>query len=263
MSVVTVVATYEAFNAPPRVRLDVTDTGDSPALNAANVFRVSASGTRSPVRTGDGNPLVLSGSGPRTALLYDYEMSYGLSVTYTTAESSGMFSNSISVTEDVPWLVHPGDPSLSVPLVVIETGVRSSAVRRGVHQPMGRAAPVVRTSGVRSAPEYVLQVRTETTIARMSMDRILADAGLLLLNVPASLGWGIGAEYVAVGDVRESRLYNWGGEQRRNWELPCLVVDAPIGGFQSQRTYVDLLNFPTYADLNAAYPTYTALLAGP
>jgi hypothetical protein len=89
MSAVTVVATVENSTNPqdpPRVRLNVTDTGTTPSLFAATVTRLDPDGQVVPVRTADGNPLTLlhkSGT-TRVGLLYDYEMPYGAPVTYST-----------------------------------------------------------------------------------------------------------------------------------------------------------------------------------
>jgi len=245
------------------VQLAVTDTG-TPNLFAANVLRNDPDGVQRPVRTPDGNPLVLTTSGAnRVGTLFDYEAPYGAAVTYSTIESPGTVSSPVTVAESSAWLIDPGAPALSVPIRIKQLGGRTRKVNRGVFYPMGRAAAVVQTDGQRKAAEYDLSVYTGTDDDRAELDALLDGAGVLLLNVPAANGWGIGAEYVSVGDVVEDRPFTYLGYADRVWTLPITVVDMPIGGSQSSRTYADLFAFTTYAALSAGYANYTALLAGP
>jgi hypothetical protein len=44
---------------------------------------------------------------------------------------------------------------------------------------------------------------------------------------------------------------------------PFDVVDAPVGGSQAARSYVDLLSYASYAQMDNSYSSYTALLSGP
>jgi hypothetical protein len=149
---VTVVPTVEADNVPPRVRLDVSGTSEI----ATTVMRLNPDGTRTPVRTPDGNALPLPGvvtvvdfgdatassdvvtfnsdgtasaaiadNGDGTApeavtggggLLYDYEAPFGALVSYTTLESPDTVSAEVVVPADQVWLIHPGVPALSMPV---------------------------------------------------------------------------------------------------------------------------------------------------
>lgn len=262
MSTVTVVPTVEPSTGPedpPRVRLDVTDTG-SPAVTSTVVTRLDPDGRAVPVRTTDGGPLSLAG-GP--ALLYDYGSPFGAPVRYSTLESPATVSSEVTVDELNVWLIHPGVPALSRPILAAGITGRTRRVQRGIHYPLGGLYPVVQTDGQRKAPEYTLTIRTTTATDREAIDTLLEDAGVLLLNVPAGLQWGITAEYVSAGDTVEDRLYAYGPEQRRTWQLPLLVVDRPEGGTQAERTLADLVEYPTLADLAAAYPTLLQLAAGP
>ena len=160
MSTIAVVATVEASNVPPRVRLNVTDTG-TPALASTTITRLNPDGTTTPVRTLDGNPLTLTTG---TGLLYDYEMPYGAAVSYSSLETPAASSAQVTVNVSSVWLVHPGVPSLSRPITVSKFGDRTSKVQRGVFHPMGRATPVVVTDGVRGSAEYELTVVTFTLL---------------------------------------------------------------------------------------------------
>jgi hypothetical protein len=124
MSTVTVAPTVELSNVPPRVRLDVTDSG-TPNLFATTVMRLDPDGALRPVRTQDGAPLTLGTSGSnRVGLVYDYEAPYGAPVSYSTLESPSTVSNPVTVDESRVWLVHPGVPALSLPITVAEIGER-------------------------------------------------------------------------------------------------------------------------------------------
>jgi hypothetical protein len=270
MSTVTVVATVESSTGPqdpPRVRLNVTDTGTSPALFSATVTRLDPDGRVVPVRTSDGNPLVLSTSGSnRTGLVYDYEMPYGAPVTYSTMETPGSSSAAVTVDEPNIWLVHPGVPELSMPVELRAGSLAEEewGVQQGVFFPMGREFPVVQTDGSRKAAQSSLTVAISS---RTDLDRIRAlvsDAGTLLLNVPDSLNLGIDTAYIAVGAIRNVRPSDIGSVALRDIVMPFQVVDRPAGGSQSERTYVDVLaQFSTYAAVRNSYANYTALLAGP
>jgi len=268
MSTITVTATVENSTGPldvPRVRLNVTDTGTNPALFAATVTRLDPDGRVVPVRTNDGNPLVLTTSGTtRVGLVYDYEMPYGAPVTYSTMETPTSSSAAVTVNESKIWLVHPGVPELSMPISVASVGNRTRSISRGVFYPMGRRSPVVQTDGQRKSTEGTLELNTLTLTDAARLETLTDDAGVLLLNVPASLNWGLPPSYIAVGDIEEQRVVDYAPEPRRVHVLPYTVVDRPAGGSQSERTYVDLLaQFSSYAALRNAYPSYTALLAGP
>ena len=245
------------------MKLDVTDTGTSPALFAATVTRLDSDGQTRTVRTADGNPLVLTTSGAtRVGTLYDYEMPFGVEVTYSTLETPANTATA-TVPETRVWLIHPGVPSISMPITAEKVGSRSRKAQRGVHYPMGRKYPVVQTDGSRKAAEYTLSVYTATVSEGANLEALLDDATPLLLNVPAAKGWGITAEYVSVGDVEEARVTRFPGEPARIWQLPLTVVDAPVGGSQAERSYVDLLEYSSYTELQSSYATYAALLAGP
>jgi hypothetical protein len=263
VSTVTVVATVETATTPQRVRLDVTDVG-TPNLFATTVTRLNPDGRVVPVRTLDGNPLTLTTSGAnRVGLLYDYEMPYGSPVTYSTQETPTSTSAEVTVDSSKAWLIHPGVPSLSMPITVSDWAARTRKVVRGVFQPMGRATAVVVADGTRKASEYTLTVLTQSQVELDNLAALTSDTSPLLLNVPAGKGWGTPTEYVSIGDIVETRSNRILVDPYRTWQLPCTVVARPAGGTQSARTYTDLLAYATYTDLANRYSDYFSLLAGP
>ena len=259
-----ITATPEPGGAPPRVRVDITDTRAVPATSVT-VLRTDPDGRQHAVRTSDGGPFGLTLFGTdRAGVLYDYEAPFGQQVTYTLAENLQAVS---PTTLDVPdvWLIHPGVPSRSMRIRVAGISPLARRVQRGVFYPLGNRYPIVNTDGRRKAPEGTLMVRTESDPDRAAMDALLDDAQTLLLNVPAAKKWGLTALYIAVGDAEEARFLNWGSHPYRNWPLPFVVVDRPAGGAQAQwnldevdAAYADLdevkATYPTLADLQANTP---------
>lgn len=255
---VTVAPTVEASNVPPRVRLNITASAGE---TSTTITRLNPDGSVVPVRTNDGNPLTISGG---TALLYDYETPFG-PVSYSSLESPGTVSAQVTIDAGSVWLVHPGVPALSmaVELRVGSLAEESYAVSQGVFRPMGRANPVIVTDGTRKGMQSSMTVGVDNANDLRAIRALISDAGVLFLNIPASLGYVVDSCYIAVGDVRITRPSTVGSDPHRDIELPFYVVDRPAGGSQAARTLLDLLDYPTLNSLQAAYPTLTALLAGP
>lgn len=257
---VTVTPTVDASNYPPRVRLDVSQSG-TPALTSTTINRVNPDGSLVPVRTSDGNPLPLSPGG----LAYDYEMPYQAAVAYTTVESPAVVSAQVTVPESRVWLVHPGVPALSVPVGNFRPGTftqRTAPITQNVYVVMGRVNPVVWTDGFRKGLQSSLTVLTKTPDELAALEAVLADGSDLLLNIPAGMGYTMNACYVAAGQATFAPVADKVFEQWIDVTLPFQVVDRPVGGSQSQRTLADLMTY-TLATLQAKYSTLAAVLAGP
>lgn len=266
MSTLSVAATAQPTNSPPRVKVDVTDTG-TPEIFLVTVVRTDTAGRTTVVRTYDGNPLQLVTSGStRVATIYDTEMPFGQDFTYSTLEQPANKSGVVSVTSTTPWLVHVGIPSRSVPVDLRpdtwQASERSAA--RGVFRPLGRANAVVSTDGQRKSRAASLTVRTETPAAGTAMELLIDDAGVLLLQVPPSLGYQMPTSYIAVGDVQEKRPSDIGAHTLRDWELPYVTVDRPAGGAQAQWTWADVIaTYPTWQALIDAKATWADVLIPP
>ena len=263
MSTITVTPTVEADNVPPRIRLDVSDA-NLPGYFETTVMRNHPDGTQQQVRTPDGEALQLATSGAnRVGLVYDYEAPFGQPVSYTTVEDAATVSGEVTVDADRAWLIHPGIPDLSRPVIIGDVSARTRTASRGVFYPMGRRSPIVHSDGQRKAASYTLTVYTDGDGDASSLEFLLDDLGTLLFNVSASKGYGIGTEYVSVGDVQETRPVRLLSDTARMWELSVTVTDRPVGGTTAERTYTDLLSFASYAELRASYADYQSLLAGP
>jgi hypothetical protein len=241
----TVTATAEPTATPPRVRLDLTTNKTS-----LTVYRVALDGTKTPVRTYDGGPLPVSGS---TALLYDPEAFFGQPYTYTTDDTATTASASVTVNSDVPWLVHPGVPTRSMPVEIADMSDRQAPANQSVRYPLNRRFPIVANDGQRKADSYTLTLRTTGQVELEALQELLDDLSVLLLNVPADPTWvDLSSEYVAVGDLARANPGRYVQFDKRLWSLPCSVTDRPAGGSQA---------FNTYAKSTALYATYSARLA--
>jgi hypothetical protein len=265
MAALTVVATPEPVNSPPRIRLDVTDTG-SPAITSVTVTRTGPEGTV-PVRTETGGPLVLTPSGGnQVGLLYDYEAITGEFYTYSTVETPVTPSASVHLDVTPVWLIHPGVPALSMPITMdVDAHTdRVYTMARGVFTAFGRADPIVITDGARKSPTGTLIVHARTATERASLRAILDDGTPLLLNIPVGMDLGVGSGFLAIGDVTESRRESWPGiDPLYTYTMDYQVVRRPVGGTQAERTYGDVLaDNATYDAVRMRYDSYSDLLAG-
>lgn len=259
----TFVVTPDPTNSPPRVRFDVT----IPAGTGGTVLivRTDPDGRGYPVRLAD--PAAFVG----TAWVgYDYETPYGASVSYAAAVTylnPGTVTDNLAATTTLSvsdvWLVHPGIPALSMRLdKVTSTGDRLRPVSRGIFEAFGRPDPIIVTDGKRKSVQASLSVRTRTLSELAALIALTADCAVLLLNVPASLGWGLVNEYVSFGDLGEAREVDIGADPYRITSGPYHVVSRPVGGSQSQRTWATVLaESATWQDVLNTRTTWSELLA--
>lgn len=250
-----ITAASQPTNIPPRVQLTVSGLTDA----TTTILRNDPDGRSRAVRGAE--PLTLTGGG---GVALDYEAPLGSPVTYTSAPPVNAAETSGPVTVDSldVWLIHPGVPDLSVRVPAVNVTAlqeRTRAARAAVMQPPGRSTPVV-VSEVRSSTTGGITVITETFADRDAMWALLELGITLLLNAPATLGWGVTWEYISVGDVTEDYLSR-GLNAARLFSLPYTVVDRPAGALVTQWAYGDVTTYSTYTAVLAAYPTYTSLLA--
>jgi hypothetical protein len=264
----TVTPTVNLASTPPSVSLAVSDSTGT--VTSVTVQRFAAGGASGTVRTSDGGPLPLTTSGStKVGTLIDTEPPYGVPVSYSV--NGGIPGSPVTVAEARVWLVHPFNPGLSMPLTVSKLPTRSRAVSRGMFKPLGRKNPIPVTDGARQSSEFTMGVRTHTPAEQVALDQLLDDASTLLLNVPVTLSWGVGASYISVGDLTEDRTVNYGPVPLREWSLPFQVVDSPIsgtatnttGGGAGTRTWADLsVERVTWANAGAAYSLWSRAEAG-
>ncbi|HEU5026596.1 MAG TPA: hypothetical protein VFV01_16895 [Spirillospora sp.] len=250
------VATPEPAHSPPRVRLDFTDT--SATVTSLTITRQDASGRTYTVRTSDGGPLQVSGG---VATLWDYEAPYGQTITYTT-DSGGTASTQLDVPRS--WLIHPGVPSRSCPLVFGQGsfGAVTRSIVQGSFTVLGRSTPVITTGGARVAGASQFVLMTETIADADALDLLFSDGSPLFLNVPPSLSYDVAPMYIAVGDVAFGRPSSVAMHKDRSITVPYQTVARPGGGTRAAVTWdVVASQYATWADLAATGLTWAELVA--
>jgi hypothetical protein len=265
----TLTVTPEPDHVPPRVRIDIDDATGT--LTTVTIRRLDPDGRYRNVRTSDDSPLPMDGG---SGSVYDYEVPFGQLVTYSTDVAGGP---SVTVTLDVGdvWLGHLQVPSRSVRIpTVVDLGSRSRPLDVGVFRVLEREDPITATAGARQAPGGTLTVRTYTDDERLALVAAVADGSVLLLNIPASFGFGIPTCYVQILDIEEVRVLDYGPWQWREWSLPYLTVGRPAGGTQAGITWDDIAEvgdddytaadgsaFETWDDVADAYDAWSELSA--
>lgn len=251
----TITATPEPAHLPPRVRLDVTWTGATTAM----IQRTDPDGTVQPVRFAD--PIVLTGG---AATFYDYESWFGAATVYTaTVGTSSVSASPVTLAATAVWLRHPTLPSLSIsPLIEFEDDV-VRVIKAAKKEPIGRKYPLVISDGSRKAPSSGMTLVTWTLDDKDALLSLFDDGTPLLLDVPPALGWGFTHQYMAVGNLTESRpAPDVAQEQARRWPFTYDVVDRPASGPSAPWTFAALLTQNvSFAGVLAKYATFADLLA--
>jgi hypothetical protein len=262
VATLSMTATPEPEAWPPRVRIDVVDEGNAPAISSVTVTRTIGRETVA-VRSNDGRPLKLAPAGlGRAGVIYDPELPFGEVATYSTLQQPASVSDAVTVDSDVPWLVNPGIPALSRPIVLRAGSFRSRKrpVRSGVFYAQNRDTAIVVTDGRRKKPESTFIVSTETDEEFEAIEALIDDAGTLLLNVPKHLGLKIETAYINVLDIDEDRPSDVGEDILRDWVMPYVQVARPIGGTPSAWTWSDVkARYATWRELREANRTWADL----
>lgn len=202
---------------------------------------------------------------------YDYEAPNGAPMLYRARSATATFtgewveSESAIWSSSEAWLKDPAHPGLNRVVEITNMPVPTRSRRRGVHDVIGRAAPVV-TSDVRLTRRGDFTVRTDTADQADSL-LALVDGTVQLLQVPAAQG-GAFEMYIGITDVDEDRLArdaNGFNARERLWTLPFVEVERPFDdGIDAVAellplTYDEAALF-TYEELAELFPTYADLL---
>lgn len=265
---ITVTATPEPANTPPRIRIDVVDSDVSDPADTVRPQRVAADGSQTAVRIPAATSLALGddGAGGRVGFTYDYEPVFGQTFTYTTTESPVSPSSAVTLTSSRPWLLPPGKPDLAQPLDfrIGSFDETTFDVVGDVLYPLGRMTGVGSSDGTRKAAASEFAVLTKTPEELSALLALLADASTLLLNIPPQLGLDVASDYIQVGAVSVRRRSTIGSEPTRRVVMPYRVVSMPVGGVLSQRGFNDLLlEAPDFASLrDVVFVSFAEMKAG-
>jgi hypothetical protein len=146
-------------------------------------------------------------------------------------------------------------PSLDTPVTVTDFSGIGRKARTGVFPVKGRSAPIS-VHDVRGSQEFTVEVTTDTPLAELRMDAILALGGPMFLHVPADCP--VPGGYVAIGDTDAIRRTRSARSDRRYFTLPCTVVTAPapdvVGTTVTWGTIYNL--YGSWEAVYAAHPAY-------
>lgn len=250
----TVTAVMDS-NYPPRVAVSVSS---SPAVSGRlTVTRTHADGSVHPVLTDQDPVLVTSWAG------FDYHCPFNQVVTYTaaTTDQSGS-SSAVFLPSDLPWLIHPSDPTLSFPaeLLRVDGSIKFSSPAK-TYPVLNRRLPVVRTAAPRGGESGNLRVkvmREDETAARA----LFAAGGAVLLNG----AWGDndhGWKWILPGELTITNPggfidfpHRWFDVSYQECADPDVDVVSPWNFDALEDAYVD---FDTAA---AAYPDFDSMALG-
>jgi hypothetical protein len=253
----SIAAFPDPLNSPPRLLIQAANI----AGPSATVTRYGPDGIGVHVRLGE--PATLNSGG---WVGYDYEAPYNQPVYYTIVPANGavkVASPPVTLTVTQPWLVHPGVPSLSQPVTVKVIQDETDASTAGVHQILERSTPIVVSDGVRKAPTFQMQLKSETADERDALRDLFADCAVLLMQVVYPFTTESDYRWVYITDVTRARKTESYGSTARVWTLPCIEVDRPVGNLQAQRTWADLMaECPTWQDVLNTYVTWRGVLTG-
>lgn len=251
---VTIVATVEATNMPPRVRLHIESTAPTPAAATINLRRTHADGSALRVILPRGSQTVGG-----QADVYDYHAPINETVSYTVQLGSDSGSSQqVTLPASVSWLMHPVNPARSTPIdAVMSFGDRTFASTAAGHRPFGARRAIFIDEGVRRDATGDVVVRVDSRQQEMDVLSCLSDSGPILLNLAKHPGWwDVAYAWVQPGDVsaaaRPTLDYPY-----RHITIPIEIIDQPAVAAMAQWTYgAATATGRTYAQRSATYATY-------
>ncbi|MFI1928360.1 hypothetical protein [Streptomyces sp. NPDC020377] len=234
------------------------------------VYRVTADGTRTPVRgpTGLYDKDVITSDlliiedheAPLETVVYYYIELYTAAGVLASTRSSAVITLDV---DDVnyAWLKDPGNPQRNLRVMVAGAPDWQRPIEQSAFVVRGRRNKVV-LSGTRQGLEGDLTVYTQDDDERSRLHWLLDSGNTLLWQ--AAPGMGVSDMYVTVGQITEARVGALAQETWRLWTLPLVEADMPVTtgvNGSADRTWQDVLSgFATWQAVLDAYPTWEAVL---
>lgn len=251
----TMTLTAEPANLPPRVKI-VVATGTAATITGL-VLRRDGQSVRQ-----------LPDLGFTSVVVYDYEASYGVPVTYTAQVTTTVgvesLSASVTMTVDSAWLIHPRQPTISVPVgsgsdgaFLVSVGEATSESQAARHRVIGAGRDVVMSYGRRTDtayPEFSIMTTTDGEAAAVA--DLLRDETPILVRIPASWDANFIDGFYAVENWAAAPVVDRSGNWLVRWSLPLSPAVAPKVIVQPENNYAAGLLFDSYIDSFAAQPTY-------
>ncbi|MGW2048530.1 hypothetical protein ACWCPF_25610 [Streptomyces sp. NPDC001858] len=234
------------------------------------VYRVTADGTRTPVRGPSGlyDKDVITSD---LLIIEDHEapleqVVYYFIEIYTAAGVLASTRNSSVITLDVDdvnfcWLKDPGNPQRNMQILVKQAPDWSDPIEQTAHKVRGRQNAVI-LSDIRGGQEGSLAVWTRSDDERKALRWLLSSGNVLLWQTAP--GMGEDDVYVNVGPVARPRVSPVATEEWREWTLPLTEADMPVTvgvNGSADRTWQNVLSgFATWQAVLDAYPTWEDVL---
>lgn len=157
------------------------------------------------------------------------------------------------------WMVHPGSPSLSVPIsssdrsasAVRNLGPISQASASTLHPILGQSLPIETRSGPRFGNTLQVSLKARTAAHEAALNGILADGTPLLFRFPPTYDAGFDEGFYSVGNVQHARMAQLKGNHLREFTLDLTQVQQPTLTVQNTGW--------SWAALAAAFPTWQAV----
>ncbi|MEV4971963.1 hypothetical protein [Streptomyces scopuliridis] len=185
------------------------------------------------------------------AVVEDYEAPLGVPIQYylklwTTLPAYTSITTEPPLILDEPPVTHvvmkdPLSPARRAAVMVGTLPDWQRTARQGVSQVRGRARPIV-ISDVRSAATGTMTLVTETDGERQRVKWLMDVGSTVLLQWPRT--WGEDDVYVQIGDVTEKRATRYAEYGDREWDVPLIEVDRPVGVTvgSANRTWANVLS---------------------
>jgi hypothetical protein len=172
----------------------------------------------------------------------DYEAPYEQYVEYQVTSDTGktVLSNAVQIMPTRPWIIYPGAPANSRQIMIQNVEPITRTIDRGVFRPAGRREAIVISDRRRSA-EGTVTVMVDNLEDRDAIIEMCDLGQVLLLNCPSSLGYDLGYNYIAVGDVVETRPIRMLQSDYRYITLPYVVTSMPAELQGTAFTWEDVL----------------------
>lgn len=243
------------WSDPPSVLVDVTS---SPSVTAPLVvYRVHDDGSRHKVIAGRS---VLIGSWTGT----DYHAPLNEPFHYVAAadgEDESAASASQYLPRELPWLIHPSDPALSLSLnFVVSLGPLKRAANVAKFKIAGSSVPVVRTESARGPLSGDITVFAEDDAEVRALDALLADSGPVLLNAGQSdrVPW----VWISPGDTTRETPGGYFRTAYRQLSFAWEQCRAPDTDVAPLNTYPNIRSKGGYTTIKALYDGYRAMKLG-
>lgn len=208
----------------------------------------------------------LAAAGPATTTVGRLTVS-----AYGTVNSLTNTAAAATLSPAAPWLIHPSNPGLSMPVssknrstAMIRTlGEVSNASQVTEHQILGQQLPITTTSGPRMGNKLQVVVGVRTAAQEQALMGLLADGTPILFRAPAGYPIGLEEGYYSIGDITRGRLSQRLGDTMRDFTLPLTQVQRPAVTVQNAGWSWAALaaQFSTWQAVAAAFNTWADVAA--